>query len=356
MDAEPAGQLAPGELFAYRAVEEGFDPAPLGDTLCQTRQGVFATGDADGIVEYRQFCERLLAIPRTAVVPVRELMTADNQGKRIVALRFDVDLDPLTALRLARHNARIGLASSFYLLHNAYYYGQIRQGVLARNPSLAHWVLCLLVAGAEIGLHVDAIGLIVHAQTDGLTAVETELAWLRSQGAIVDGTVAHNSGPAYGAENFEIFRGNVMADPDAVPGRKALPLGRLDPQRLGLAYEANFPLPVPSAPAQECAAWLARSIPDAVRNESWMRTYLLDNPHFRRRFDAVLWHHGGGSWTFGHRSPSGQTLWRWRVPMEEAVEALSSLPDGARCQTILHPIYFSADALPLEKDSAANFA
>ena len=51
----------------------------------------------------------------------------------------------------------------------------------------------------EIGLHIDPLGVLCEHGVDGVEAMRTELAWIRSHGASVSGVVAHNSAAAYGS-------------------------------------------------------------------------------------------------------------------------------------------------------------
>ncbi len=74
--------------------------------------------------------------------------------------------------------------------------------------------------------------------------LEQELRWLRSLGVVVRGTLAHNSAPVYGAENFEIFEGRVLWEREVrCENGRILPLGKLSEKKLDLSYEGAFAIP-----------------------------------------------------------------------------------------------------------------
>jgi hypothetical protein len=259
----------------------------------------------------------------------------------VVGLRLDVDMDPLAALRMVRHNARYGVPSSVYLLHTSYYYGTWAQDELRRNPLLEEWLTGMLVAGCEVGLHTDPLQLFVERGVDGIDAVRTELAWLRSRGVSVIGTAAHNSYLVYGGENFELFAGrNLWGRTSLTVAGRRIPLGVASEADLGLTYEANYPVCDRSRDEDAIEAWARIDPTDAVRSAHWMRFYLLGNPCYRRDYQATVWHVGGDCWCFVH-TPTEQMA--WGISVDEAVRRVSTLPDGSRAVVWLHPAYFSRD-------------
>ena len=187
----------------YRAIDDDFDVPQMKHTLRWAREIYVKKGWLDSFTDYQALIAAIRELPDSEVVPMRELMRTPAGNVRRLALRYDIDVDPYTALQLARYNARYALCGSFYLLHSSYYYGVFAEGVLHRNPLLREWATALSVAGCELGLHTDPLALYFEHGVDGADGVRQELAWLRSQGVPIEGTVAHNSLPLYGAENLK---------------------------------------------------------------------------------------------------------------------------------------------------------
>jgi hypothetical protein len=237
---------------------------------------------------YERLLLELADMRDTAIVPVKDLL--HKQGARhTIALRHDIDAKPDAAVSLARLNARYGIASTFYLLHSSPYYGAFNGFLFARNPRLRHWIDALLVAGCEIGLHNDALGIEARTGISAAEVVGTEIGWLRSQGAEIHGTVAHNSFASQAAENFEVFSELVMWRRE-LRGQtgEIIQLGQLSMASLGLSYEGNFPVRPDKVDKAAVASF--SGIADAgPRNGGWMKAYLLDNPCMKRSHGCDIW-------------------------------------------------------------------
>ena len=271
------------------------------------------------------------------LVPLYELLSAETTKRRVVGLRHDIDANPGTALRMARYLARVGTCGSFYLLHTSSYYGIYDDGELVRNPEMSELVLSFIVTGCELGLHTDPYWVSKVYKMDGAKAVDTELRWLRSQGAVIRGTVGHNSAPMYECENSEIFRERVMWDRVVKIKGKVLPLGVLSEKKLGLQYEGNFAVQKKDFNAKD-AAMFCSNLKDAdIRSEPWMRKYLVDNPLYDREIDHQFWLIGKDKWVAG-----GRDLWEWEVGLDRMLELVRGLPEDTRSVVVIHPDYFTA--------------
>jgi hypothetical protein len=269
----------------------------------------------------------------------------------VVTLRHDIDADPVTGLRCARHLAREGVPGTFYLLPTAGYYGRYEAGRFLRNPRLVGWVRGFIVAGAELGVHNDALGLSATGLVDGAEALVAELDWLRSQGAVVRTTAGHNSAPSQGAENMEVFRGRVLwTRTDAAPTPPELPLAALDEATLGLTAEGTFAVPRPDADPAAAEAF-CRVTPPGIRDAGWMRTYLLDNPCLDWDVDLQCWQVGRDEWVIGGRpgrpgrpgdgldGGPGTPVFEHMVGLERVLSTLDAHARGCRILFVLHPAY-----------------
>jgi hypothetical protein len=297
-------------------------------------------GFGNSFDQYVALVHGLRELESTRVLPLADLFGPQVEGSRNVGLRHDIDADPVTAVRCARFLARYALGGSFYLLHTAPYYGDVIHGVLVRNPQLVEWVRALIVAGGEIGLHNDALGLHKQHGIDGAAGLVTELDWLRSQGAVVRGTVAHNSAPVYGADNFEVFRGRSLNDRRWLRAEWGnVPLGRLSESVLGLTYEGTFANPRNALSAATVRAYCEQDPTTlSVRSAAWMRAYLVENPCLDWRTDLQLWLVGINHWVAGGRL-HGRPLFEPRLDLANALRLLAEMPPGTRSVVVLHPEY-----------------
>jgi hypothetical protein len=292
----------------------------------------------NGFDYYRQFVDRLREMDSLRLVPLGDLLNAPAETQAVLALRHDVDADVETALRCARRLARVGLAGSMYLLHTAPYYGDVLEGVFVRNPLLSQWVRGFIAAGCELGLHNDAWGLCLR-EMDGPAAVREEIAYLRSQGARIRGTVAHNSASTYGAENFEVFQEHVLWRRKAeTPAGRRLPIGTLRETELQLVYEGAYAVPKKSVDPSAVARFLNQQREGDIRSETWMKQYLLENPCLDWTLDFEFWLLGKDSWVAAGRWEK-QTMFRWDIRLEEVIDCIRALPRSSRSVVVLHPCY-----------------
>lgn len=288
---------------------------------------------------YKTLVGELLRVEKLRVVPLCDLLTAPLNGERIISLRHDVDADPLTALRCARYLAFSGIPGSFYLLHTALYYGQFVQNIFVRNPRLPEWITAFLVTGCELGIHNDCMNIYLNHGLDGAQALIQEILWLREHGANIQGTVAHNSGPAYGAENFEIFSGRVLWKRSVRTRQgKRIPLGTLSEADLGLKYEGGYAKPKPRVDVTAASRFFGDLDSASVRSKAWMEQYLLNNPAQDYLTDYEFWLIGSNQWVVAGKW-EGVPLFEWIVSIDRVVSLVKELPLRSRSVFVIHPEY-----------------
>lgn len=292
---------------------------------------------------YEAYCrliDRLYDMPRVKLLPLYEFAQAHDDQSILIGLRHDIDADPITAIRMARYLARFGICGSFYLLHTALYYGTYDRNTLIRNPEIVRWVKAMIVAGCEIGLHNDALGVYTNYGLDGALALERELAYLRSLGAVIRGTVGHNSIPVYGAENAEIFATRKLWKRTAnAPGLVLDRLGVLDEKTMELSYEGTFSKAKKDCNPHEAEVFAEGLENAAIRSESWMRRYLVENPTLDWEPDVQIWVIGRDEWVIGGKQGE-KTIWEWMVSLDSMLQTIEQFPPGLRCLLVLHPEYF----------------
>lgn len=199
---------------------------------------------------YRQLIASIAAMPHIEPVTLRELCRRPDGGRRVrLAIRHDVDGDVVAAERGAEIEAEFHVPTSYYFLHTAFYHGSFDEQVFRRNACMAHIYRRIQSLGHEVGLHTNALEVYQRFGIDGAAALADEIAWMRSAGLDVRGTVGHGSKAVFGAENFEIFTGRRKGKPrDDTLAQRPEPLehqGRhamlhvLDECALELEYEGN---------------------------------------------------------------------------------------------------------------------
>lgn len=288
---------------------------------------------------YEALIGGLQSVPSINLATVADFAECQDADRLHVCLRHDVDADPITALRAARHLARVGANGSFYLLHTSPYYADLVEGIVVRNAELVHWIRGLIVAGCEIGLHNDALSVEARWGLDGVAALRDELAWLRSQGAVIRGTVAHNSGPVFGAENYEVFAGRVLWRRKVVCGNgRRLPLGKVAEASLGLSYEGTFAAPKPKPDKSAAKAFFSDLAAADIRSEQWMRTYLLNNPACDWKVDVQCWLLAKDMWVVAGRYGSAE-VFEWNIGLEDLLNIVKELPLGTKAMMVVHPEY-----------------
>ncbi len=288
---------------------------------------------------YQQLVSMLASHSKVSLVPCYELAQHSISGVA-VALRHDIDADPVTAVRMARQLARDGICGSFYLLHTALYYGRFFGTLFVRHRELRPWIDALLVAGCELGVHNDALGAHSRLGVDGPEALVQEIEWLRSRGATIRGTVGHNSAPVYGAENAEVFANRVLWPGDSYP-RTMLPLGMLDERELQLTYEGTFAKPHDTPDTVAANAFAADRAGADVRDPSWMKRYLTDNPCLDWGVDCQVWVVGQEHWVAGGRI-NGEPYFRDRLTISDLSSVIDDMPPSSKCLFVMHPEYFRA--------------
>lgn len=267
------------------------------------------------------------------VVPLSDLLTAEIDERPVVSLRHDIDADPVTAIRCARYLARVGLPGSFYLLHTAPYYGFFHEELFVRTQELSDWVIKLIVTGCEIGVHNDALGLYCNG-LDGGQALVDEIEWLRSKGAKITGTVAHNSGPTYGAENSEIFHGRVLWERTVKQHGHKLPLGIVDEASIGITYEGTYTRRKANLDVANASAFFADKSSASATSEFWMKSFLHSNPAMDYLVDYQFWLIGQNKWVV-----SGPGVYLWNIGIDQVFSVLKKLSRPSRAVIVVHPEY-----------------
>jgi hypothetical protein len=298
---------------------------------------------ANSFQYYQYIIDKIRQIKHVDILPLCEFSKMNSSSGRIlIGLRHDIDADPWTGLRCARHLARYGICGSFYLLHTASYYGRYINSRFLRNPQLPMIINGFMVSGAEVGLHIDPLEVYFNYKADGVSAVKKELEWLRSYGLKIRGVVAHNSIGVYGAENYEIFKEHKLN----INNRKKKikrPLGIVSKKELALDYEGTFSEPKKNIDHDAFKSFILSKIDN--RDPAWFKKYLSDSIYCNYSVDIQFWLIGKDSWVIVGNFSSEDNIFEHNVGFDRVLNCLDVHGKGKRCLFVLHPIYFSRNSM-----------
>ena len=289
---------------------------------------------------YEKLINDLLEIQDVELLPLKEFVQNDNSGKKQIALRHDIDADPITAVKCARALARVGLSGSFYFLHSAAYYGEFFDGVFIRNPRLQDWIKQIVIAGSEIGLHNDAIGLTQKYNIDGIKHLKDEINWFRSIGTHIYGTVAHNNFLINSAENYEIFKEYELYERNWFESRTNN-IGKTSLDELELSYEGTFGKAKNNITKQDAKQYLAQYKESGnMSNKEWTYKYFFDNPVNDWSCDTQIWLVGKNKWIIASKNES-ENLFEYQVPLSKVTSFIKDdIKTSSSVLMVLHPEYF----------------
>jgi hypothetical protein len=206
----------------------------------------------DCFEDYAFLLSRLKTHPRVEIKNGLEVaLTGCAENKITVTIRHDMDSDLAASVEMAKLEQRVGVSSSYFVLHTGPYYCYFDGRTVYRYEGMAQYYLSIQECGHEVGLHIDPYFFYRDHGIDGSEAVRTELDWLRSQGLNIQSTAPHNSAQIYGVESAAIFKGR--ARPSSIKtlpqfdsnakwfefNGKSSPMQVLDEKELGLIYEAG---------------------------------------------------------------------------------------------------------------------
>lgn len=278
----------------------------------------------DPLLRYRDLLQRLIQMDHLEFKSYKDVL-GDKSGKirpgndkSTVLIRHDVDGDLMAAVDMAKLEAEYGIKSTYFILHTAPYYANVRGKKVQRNEGSVEFYKEIEALGHEIALHTDSQTLYQTYNIDGARAIETEIDWLRSHGIKLEGTLAHNSFSVYSANNYCIFKDRPLTGFDMPGDAKSVEfngkwsaLQQLDEAKLGLSYEGNE------------IFW---QDDDPVRYYSLMHQsmwFLTDDMH--------------GTLQHGQTRPVQSSKW---ISQEEVLEDAETIPPGQFCVIVVHPLHY----------------
>ncbi len=291
---------------------------------------------------FENLINELLNINDIDILPLCKFVKENPKNKSVVGLRFDVDADPITAVRCSRYLARVGLSASFYLLHTAQYYGLFEKNIFIRNPMVRQWIQEIIIAGSEIGIHNDILGCYFHHKVNGLQAFKAELEWMRGCGAKITGTTAHNTFLSYDAENYEIFKEHLLFKRNWRTRHKSH-LAQISKKDVGLEYEGTFGIAKQHYNMKEIKKYKKLYSSAGLCSNEWTSKFLLDNPVNDWSVDYQVWLVGKNKWIFSGNI-GRDNFFEFEISLVRVIEIIKNkIKKNSKILFVLHPEYFGSE-------------
>ena len=148
-----------------------------------------------------------------------------------------MDNAPFHGLKMSREEKKRNLRGSYYVLHSGRYYGRKRPGAIERYAAMDQVYKEIYANGHEIGVHNDLFSMQLTNGIDPVKFQAAELAYYKSAGIPVVGTVCHGGViNAWGLNNTWIFSDFKKTGVYQHKG-KVYSYGKLSVKDFGFAYE-----------------------------------------------------------------------------------------------------------------------
>ncbi|MBZ0173222.1 MAG: hypothetical protein K8E66_12635, partial [Phycisphaerales bacterium] len=261
-----------------------------------------------------------------------------------VAIRHDIDTDIVGAMAMAEIEHEANAPTTWYILHNAYYYRTMTDRGFARHECLAPWYVRFQELGHEVAFHNDALRVYQWFKLDGAQAIRDEIEWLRGLGLDIVGTAAHGMKTRLGgATNYEIFK-----------GYRQLIEGHLDDGKTEHPMEVFYTGPQRDLPPVRPAD---RRTGPAICKDAWSPLEMLDPAELGLLYEAnEIWLPGMFPEGFIVYSIDAADSWwstRWTIPInlgqgpreqpmldeQQVIDEILTLPPNAVAVIQSHPCY-----------------
>jgi hypothetical protein len=295
----------------------------------------YCRSESDALDSYSDFLSSLAGSRRVLFVPLRDFKKSGSEGRIIAGIRHDMDGDLTTALRMARAEKRMGISSTYYVLHTERSYGHWKNGKFIRNPFVLSIIKSIQNLGHEIGFHNNALEPLIAQGILPEKTLEQELDHLRRGGIRITGTSSHGSYYLYGADNNEIFEGYTVGgrrEFTDFSGKKHS-LGQVRMKDHGLEYEANFLLGYKMADGE-----MYKSVSPFKKD---MGDRFREIPMYERDYDGQYGVFGRDAWVINPCPRNGLSPWI-KADVRQAIEHITSLQEGMKIIIDVHPVYYGS--------------
>jgi hypothetical protein len=224
-----------------------------GDTITKPKRRNIQSVEPDTNFTWEKYATFLNDISDTSkyvVLPVNEFRQTFNSKKIIIGLRHDIDVDLNTAYQFSEIESKLGIRSTYFVLHTAPYYLANANNMAVHTEKILPVLKTMQnLRHFEIGWHNDLVTLQVVYNLNPVKFLSGELNWLRSNGINIVGTASHGSNycKVYHYLNYYFFEECTLpvvanfANNISVPvGGKNITMIKGKLSDFGLQYEAYF--------------------------------------------------------------------------------------------------------------------
>jgi hypothetical protein len=232
----------------YEVYYDDVKSIPIADGITVDNGAVIRDKDFNHL-SYENFLKYLVASNRFLIVPLKDFDKTNSTDKIVITLRHDIDDNINSAIKFAYREHKYGVKASYFALHTALYYGITRNEYFKRHDQVIFYLKKIQDGFEhEVGFHNDLITLQVVYNIEPREFLKNELAWLRSYGINVYGTVSHGSSYCYKYhyvnsyfwEGFSSDNGSFFYNWESVPkDGKVIILPKEKLSDYNLRYEGN---------------------------------------------------------------------------------------------------------------------
>ncbi len=200
--------------------------------------------------KYAAFLKSVSDTSKFLLLPIDDFRKREDKNKIIIGLRHDLDNDLNHAFLFSETEWKLGVRSTYYILHTAPYYLENPNNVAVHSAKIIPILKTMQnERRLEIGLHNDLVTLQAVYNIDPVQFLHNELGWLRSNGINIRGSASHGSPYCYSYKylNFYFFEECTYPAVGQFVNNVSLPIGGLTvPMKKGkmsdfdLDYEAYF--------------------------------------------------------------------------------------------------------------------
>ena len=162
--------------------------------------------DALLIEDYYLFLKKIQNISHFKNVSLLDLLNKKNEDYCFFSIRHDIDIDPITALKLARIESKLNFKSSFYILHTAPFYKFFKNNSFIPSEKILKILKLIENLGHEVGLHNDSLNELISKNLDPKKNIQNEINHLVNFGIHIKSISHHSSVYKYNAGNYELFK------------------------------------------------------------------------------------------------------------------------------------------------------
>lgn len=223
------------------------------DTSVEVRNRHVALAEPDTNFTWEKYAAFLTKISDTSkyiVLPLNEFRQTYSPNKVVIGLRHDVDNDLSVAFSFSEIEWKLGLRSTYFILHSAPYYLSGNESMTQHSPDIIPVLQTMQnERKLEIGWHNDLVTLQLFYGIDPVAFFHNELSWLRENGIDIYGTAAHGSNYCRAFHYLNYYFFNEFTFP-VVPERENnvsvpvnginIPIIKANLSDFDLKYEAYF--------------------------------------------------------------------------------------------------------------------